>query len=615
MPETAGMWAAGVVGVMLFFPLLRMVTARSVPKVIVPPSDEAEASDKLTNRKRLAMESASPKDKARPAEIVCWDPCTMQELGTVKAFTEAEVKSAVARARKAQEEWAAMPFSQREHTLRVLLRAVLDNLDTIVRVACRDSGKTKVDAVLGEVLTTCEKLRWTIGNAQQWLKPEYRESGPMNLHKTSRVEYTPVGVVGAIVAFNYPFHNVLNPVISSIITGNGIVVKGSEYTAWSTKYYSRLVRECLAASGAPLDLVQIVTGFEDAGKGVIEHTDKVIFIGSVGVGSKVQQHCGRLVKPVVLELGGKDPMVVCDDASPKKIAQLVCRAAFQNMGQNCAGPERYVVYDKVYDDFIARVLSIVQQMRQGDPLSSPFVDCGACVIAAHLKYLQGLVDEAVKKGAKIMTGGYIPIKGSRLAEGQFYPPTILSNCDSSMRIMQEEIFGPVMCIARVKSNTDEEAIEICNKCEFALGAAVFSSSKARASRMIKRIHAGMGAVNDLEGVTYLSQSLPFGGHKQSGFDRFAGPEGLRGLCNVKSIAEDRFVYHGSSFMPFPAEISYPSTGQGQGFLAGLMGLLYGYGLSGKIGGLFTLLKASVTKPKMEETLPNHLDDVKESKKA
>lgn len=245
-------YGAAIAAIPLVFALLRYVMSRSIPRVIVVPQDAAESDDVLDGRRLHDPNTVSPIDKSKPGQIVCWDPCTMSDLGTVPAMSGEEVKRAVGRARAAQEEWAKSSFEQRRHTLRTLLRAVTDNMDVIVRVACRDSGKTRVDACLGEVMTTCEKLRWCISQGEKWLKPEYRDSGLMNMHKSSRVEYVPVGIVGAIVPWNYPFHNVFNPIVSALTSGNGIVIKTSEYASWSTKYYSRLIRDVLAASGLPI---------------------------------------------------------------------------------------------------------------------------------------------------------------------------------------------------------------------------------------------------------------------------------------------------------------------------------------------------------------------------
>ncbi|CAJ1378394.1 unnamed protein product, partial [Effrenium voratum] len=316
--------------------------------------------------------------------IPCWDPASNDFLGEVPACGAEEVAQMVQKARKAQQVWKNSSFAQRRYLLRTISRFVLQNMETICTVACRDSGKTVIDAMVGELTVTLEKLRWTCAYGEEYLLPEYRDSGLMNLHKTSRVEWVPVGVVGAIVPWNYPFHNVFNPVIAAVFSGNAIVIKVSEFSAWSSSYLQRALAQCLEAAGAPQDLVQLAPGYAEAGKALVEQSDKVIFVGSVSVGRKVMESASKadIITPVILELGGKDPFVVCEDATvDEAMTQLVVRGAFQNMGQNCAGPERFIVYEKVYDRFCDSVSGLVKKLAQGAPLGrdGARIDCGACV--------------------------------------------------------------------------------------------------------------------------------------------------------------------------------------------------------------------------------------------
>lgn len=262
------------------------------PSVTVD-EDEAQSEDVLPpGRAKLNPATVSPRKDGQPDIIQCWDPTTMEDLGTVKVDMPRDVADAVRRARLAQREWRSSSFAQRRLLLRTILRFIVENTPTVVRVACRDSGKTKVDAVFGEIAVTCEKLRWTIAHGERWLRPEYRDSGLMNLHKTSRVEWIPVGVVGAIVPWNYPCHNVFNPIIAATFAGNSIVIKASEYAAWSTAYYQRVLDKCLEAAGAPAGLVQIVNGFAETGNALVSSgADKIIFVGSVNVGRQVMKAC------------------------------------------------------------------------------------------------------------------------------------------------------------------------------------------------------------------------------------------------------------------------------------------------------------------------------------
>jgi len=263
---------------------------------------------------------------------------------------------------------------------------------------------------------------------------------------------------------------------------------------------------------------------------------------------------------------------------------------WQNMGQNCAGPERFFVYEKVYEEFCDGVVKIVSKMKTGPSLGDPMVDCGAiCMGPRQMAHYQKLVDDAVSKGARILNGGSTPQSPNPLAKGSFYPPTVLADVPENALIAQEEIFGPIMCIFKVVGNSDEEAIRMANNCEFALSSCAFSGSFSRAKKVASQLVAGMSAVNDLEGCTYMNQSLPFGGCKKSGYDRFAGPEGLRGLCMIRSVCEDLvpFIRNG-----IPPPMQYPASGVGHKFAQGLIHMFYSTSLFGNIKGILMLIKYS-----------------------
>lgn len=572
--------------------LLEFIFQLEPPKVTVLLTKE-ETDNVLENYPKF-----DPKKLIGETKIVHkWDPSTLDYFGSVTANTDEEVKEIVRKARIAQKEWCKSSFKTRKLLMRTFQRYFVENQETCARVAVRENGKTMLDALIGEILVTCEKLSWLCSSGEKYLSPEYRDSGRMMGLKTVYVEYVPLGVIGAIVPWNYPFHNVFNPVSAALFSGNAIVIKVSEYASWSIQYYKRVIDACLDAVGAPHDLVQFVVGFGATGSSLVTSgVDKVIFVGSPQVGSIVARTAATNLTPVVLELGGKDPFIVCDDANIDGIIQTACRGVWQNMGQNCAGPERFFIYDKVYDQFVDGVVKIVKKMKTGSSLNDVYVDCGAITMGPRqLEAYQKLVDDAVSKGAKLLAGGYIAKDiNDPLTKGCFYPPTILGDVPENAIIAQDEIFGPIMCIFRVKNNSDEEAIRMANNCDYALSSCVFAGDANRAKHIAHQIHAGMSAVNDLEGCTYMSQSLPFGGFKKSGYDRFAGPEGLRGLCLIRSVCEDKISFIRNSI---PPPMEYPSTGVGQQFAQGLINMFYSTSLLGNIKGMFMLAKYSILKPK------------------
>ncbi|MFO0549279.1 MAG: aldehyde dehydrogenase family protein [Polyangiaceae bacterium] len=495
--------------------------------------------------------AALPKDDGRRT-IPCHNPATLEPLGTVPAMDSAAVNRVVARAREVQPAWAATSFAERRAVMRDLLAAILDQQEEICRLAVRDSGKTMVDASLGEVWPVCEKIRYVIDNGEADLAPEKRRSGFL-MHKKAWVEYSPLGVVGVICPWNFPFHNIYCPMVPALFAGNAVVAKISEHTSWSGEGLVRIVRDVLAKRGHDPDLVQLVTGYGETGAALVRSgVEKIFFTGSPQNGQKVMATASENLTPVVLELGGKDPMIVCDDADLEHAARQAMLGVFTACGQMCVGAERLYVFDAVYDAFVAKVEAKVRALRQGPTLDEngapADVDVGAMTMPGQLDILDRLVKDAVDKGARVLAGGKRaegrggPIAGGldsppvRSAPPQFYEPTILVDVDHTMDITQKEQFGPVMVIVRVRS--EEEAIRLANDCPYGLGSSVFSRDVARGERIARRVRAGMSVVNDY-GLAYMIQALPFGGVGISGFGKINGREGLRACSLEKAMVSDR----------------------------------------------------------------------------
>ena len=526
-----------------------------------------------------------------PEQIQCYDPSTGQYLGQVPAMNAAQVHALCVRAAAAQVTWRQTTFQQRRRVLRTLQRYIVTHVTTICRVSGRDSGKPVVDACLGEVLTTCEKIRTLCASGELWLRPERRTTGPMFLHKHAAVEYVPLGVVATIAPWNYPFHNYMNHILSGIFAGNAVVGKVSEHTSWSAAvYYSRIVRAALTINGHDPDLVQTVTGFGEAGAALVTDplVDKIVFTGSTAVGKQVMAAAAQHLKPVILELGGKDAMVLTEDCRLAEVIPWTMRGCFQNSGQNCVGIERVMVYESLHDAFVQAVAVKVKALRQGGPLaicgSDANVDCGALVMEAQIHHIQALIDDAVKKGATLLVGGK---RNAALPRGQFYEPTLLTGVQPGMRIFHEEVFGPVMAVVQVPHDSDAACVQLVNQSDFGLGSSVYCRDAARGLALARQLRTGMCCVNDF-GSHYLVQSLPFGGTKQSGFGRFAGIEGLRAMCLERSILTDRIPGIKTSI---PAAIDYPiDKNKGLPFADALVQLFYNESWMQKIKGIVGLIK-------------------------
>ncbi|KQK14537.1 aldehyde dehydrogenase 22A1 isoform X2 [Brachypodium distachyon] len=493
-----------------WWPLVVLAAAYALCRVLlflIPPtvpSMEVDASDVLEEANQNKEDSfiyIPRKGKAAQTDNVrCYEPATMKYLGHFPALTPDEVKEHVAQASEAQKIWAKSSFKQRRQFLRILLKYILEHQDLICEISSRDTGKTMVDASLGEIMTTCEKITWLLDEGEKWLKPEYRSCGRSMLHKRAKVEFYPLGVIGAIVSWNYPFHNVFNPMLAAIFSGNAAVIKVSEHASWSGCFYFRIIQTALLAVGAPDNLVHIITGFAETGQALVSSVDKIIFVGSPGVGRMIMQKASETLIPVTLELGGKDAFIVCEDVDLPNVVQVAARAALQSSGQNCAGAERFYVHKDIYTTFVSRVVKIIKSITVGPPLSGRY-DMGAICMIEHSERLQNLVNDAVDKGAEIAGRGSFGNLGEDAVD-HFFPPTVLVNVNHTMQIMQEEAFGPILPI--MKFSSDEEVIRLANDSKYGLGCAVFSGNQKRAIKIASQLHCGFAAINDFAS-SYMCQ--------------------------------------------------------------------------------------------------------------
>lgn len=481
----------------------------------------------------MNSETISKIDLGKSEMIECFEPATGKRLGEVKALSAKEVDEVVAKSKTAQKEWATSSFKQRRAVLKNIMDHVLLHADELCDEVVRDSGKTYENAVLGEIMPICNKIQWTIKNGEKHLKPEKVSSGLL-MHKKGRIEYRPLGVVACIIPWNYPLQNIISSLVPPLMAGNSVILKASEAVAWSTQRFQKITDEALQKEGFSTDIVQVINGYGETGAALVRGgVQKILFIGSVNNGRRIIEGSAEHITPVVMELGGKDPLIVCDDADLDKAVHSALGGNFINLGQNCIASERVIVFESIYDSFIAEAGRIARSLRQGVPAKGGNVDVGAITSPQQIKIIDTLVKDALAKGAIALAGG----ETLELGKGNFYPPTILSNVTQDMDIATTEVFGPIMLVMKVKN--EAEAIALANSTEFGLQSSVITKNKARGEAIASQLEAGATCINDF-GLCYLNQDLPFGGVKSSGYGRMNGRDGLRAYTNPKAVLSDRF---------------------------------------------------------------------------
>ncbi|KAI4252125.1 MAG: hypothetical protein L6R42_008101, partial [Xanthoria sp. 1 TBL-2021] len=528
--------AIAIVGVILTYVVVRSTILREDDEA---PADYTVPLPEQCKPGWSGTISENPSIKIpRSSAIQCYNPATGQLLGQVNPATPDGIDRAVARAADAQREWATTTFKQRRKVLRTMLKFILDNQEDIATVACLDSGKTKVDAMLGEILVTIEKLKWTIQHGEKALRPERRPTNFLMMYKHNEVRWEPLGVLAAcenikLTSTNsYPFHNALSPIISTLFTGSAILVKSSEQTAFSAAYFTSIARNALSACGHSQNLVQSLVCWPQTANHLTSHPgiSHITFIGSRPVAHTVCASAAKALIPVCVELGGKDPAVVLDSVSDydleHKVVPILMKGIFTSSGQNCIGIERIIACPGSYDRLIPLLEKQIRSLRQGSSIPSQTeksihnnntnnIDIGAMISPTSFPHLTSLIQSALSQGATLHAGTGKQHIHPIHPHGHYFSPTFLSAITPSMPIATTELFAPICLLQRAASPS--HAIEIANFTPYALGASVFgnaSSDKETIDMCVQNIKAGMVSVNDFG--AYYAVGLPFGGRGGSG---------------------------------------------------------------------------------------------------
>lgn len=458
-------------------------------------------------------------------QIVSRDPSTGEEIGHAPLMTASGVAAALRRARAAQPAWAALSYDERA---RFVLRArelILTHIEEIASLISSETGKPPVEAISMEIVPTLDLMNYFARNTAALLKRQKIDIGQYGLMgRSSYIFYKPLGVVGIISPWNFPWATPLDEVAMALMAGNAVVVKPSELTSLTALKIGAIFKE----AQLPENVLEIVTGDGSTGAALVEAgVDKIMFTGSVATGKRVAEAAAKHLIPVVLELGGKDPMIVLEDAQLENAARAAIWGAFCNSGQACASIERCYVHESIAPQFIDLVVKETRALRQGKP-SDDGVDVGAMTNERQLQIVESHLSDAVKKGARVETGGRRLDDGA----GWFHEPTVVTNVDHSMKLMTEETFGPLLPIMTFK--TDDEAVRLANDSIYGLTAAVFTSDIRRGRQLAERIDAGTVMINEVV-YTHAVAQTPWGGVKQSGYGRTHGRLGLLEMVTPQHI--------------------------------------------------------------------------------
>jgi acyl-CoA reductase-like NAD-dependent aldehyde dehydrogenase len=475
------------------------------------------------------MGAAASNVSTSSTRITSINPATGEPLGEVPDQSPAEVRAAVAAARRAQEEWRQLSVEVRARRVLRFAEVLMASCDEVIELLVREGGKTRSEALGMEVIVVADLVRYFTKHAPEMLAPE-----PIALHllkhRASYLHFVPRGVIGVIAPWNFPFSIPIGETMMSLIAGNGVVLKPSEVTP----LIALKARELYLAAELPPDLFQVVTGRGGTGAALIDAgIDFCVFTGSVATGRKVAAACGERLIPCTLELGGKAPAIVCADADLDRAAQAITWGGFANSGQVCASVERVYAVDAIHDALVERIVKHARELRQGDASSGAEVDVGAMAWDQQVAIVDKLVSGAVAAGAKLEVGGH---RGP--GPGQFFEPTVLTSCRQDMDVMRKEIFGPVIPIMRVTDDT--EAVRLANDSHLGLLAYVFTRDRDHGKRLAERIEAGTVMINDVLN-TYGCPETPWGGVKHSGIGRTHSVIGLRDLCETRHVNYDRLA--------------------------------------------------------------------------
>jgi len=474
---------------------------------------------------------AHPAVEARSFATI--NPATGETLAEIEISGPAEIEAAVKSARRGQKTWAAMTGSQRGQILKRVASLLRERNDELARLETLDTGKPIQETSVVDVLSGADCIDYFAGLAGA-ITGEHVDLGPEAFGYTRR---EPLGIVAGIGAWNYPLQIACWKAAPALAAGNAMIFKPAELTPLTAVKLAEIMTE----AGVPDGVFNVVQGFAETGRLLTRHPDiaKISLTGEVGTGKKVMADAAETLKQVTLELGGKSPLLVFDDANLDDAVSGALLANFYSAGEVCSNGTRVFVQESVREAFLEKLVTRTNRMIVGDPLD-PRTQVGALISEAHMQKVLGYIERGKAEGARLLTGGHRVVDGA-LSKGAFVAPTVFDGCADDMAIVREEIFGPVMAVLSFRD--EEEAIARANDTPFGLAAGVFTRDLARGHRVIARLQAGTCWINHYN-VTPIE--LPFGGFKQSGLGRENSKAALEHYTQLKSV----YVNLGSIDSPY-----------------------------------------------------------------
>ncbi len=457
------------------------------------------------------------------------DPATGKILEQFERTSPAAVPEILSRARAAQSTWSAVPIEKRCEQLRVLRDCMMVSREALADAVVAESGKPRVEALFADLFVGLDTAQYFSKNGARLLRPErVPHHSSASKAKSGRLIYDPVGVIGIISSWNYPLAIPLSQIIPAVAAGNAVICKTSDFTP----HCGALIEKLFADAGFPKSLITVIQGGGEVGQALIDATpDKIMFTGSVATGRRVAEACAKKLIPSVLELGGKDAMIVLADANLDVAASAAVWGSYTNCGQVCLSVERLYVEQVVEEKFLALCVEKTKKLRLG-PGCDPGTDVGPLIRPQHVQRMSDLVNDAVVRGARVLCGG----KPRPELGANFFGPTVIAGVNSSMKLFQEETFGPILAIQTVKDA--DEAVVRANDSFFALAASVWTSDAKRGQEIATRLRAGAVMVNDA--ISYFGiAEAPHGGCGASGWGRTHGKAGLLEMVQPKYIDVDR----------------------------------------------------------------------------